>query len=194
MPLSVSGCGETSIQNGFLKCEKAVTAKSDDAAALAKDKETTEESALEATIKELAQKDAAKDVYMGSEYQQFHRKYVSEVSPDRAAYIAKAKAKAKHRYNIKQAVDSLLDLLFHTPEKEKQYVSDDDVSEVFDDDGELIAGHSNMDGLWFPLPTAAENARDMKLTFMYYDAYHDARQAMKAGGTTDTGAVLDIQA
>lgn len=192
MSFSISGCGNSLAVNEFYKSEKSETAKGADTAESVKSDQTTKEIKLEETIQELATKDAAKGVYMGPEYQQVHREYVSEVSPDRGAYIAQAKA--KHRYDLKRSVDDLLDLLFHTPEKEKKSYSDDNLSEVYDEDGELIAGHSNMDGLWMPIPTAAENARDMKLTFMYYDYYHNARQAMKASEASGTGAVLDVQA
>ncbi|OAA84817.1 hypothetical protein [Clostridium ljungdahlii] len=62
--------------------------------------------------------------------------------------------------------------------------------QIYDQSGEMIASYNWASG-WTSVPTSAENAGYHMLTFAYYDAYCNAREAMKAGNISNVTAVLE---
>lgn len=150
-------------------------------------------SKLEETVIAMAKKDAADGVYMGDEFMELRKAYVSEVSPDRNAAIAEVASMTSENasFDLDCDLDKWIAMLLGLSYKaECSYSSSGlDTAGIFDGNGELIATYNWQSG-WTSVSTSAENERHDELKSIYYNAYHEARQSLKEG---QTGSLLNLQ-
>ncbi|MGN0143403.1 MAG: hypothetical protein ACI398_00370 [Clostridium sp.] len=153
----------------------------------------SKKSQLEETVIAMAKKDAADGVYMGDEFMELRKAYVSEVSPDRNAAIAEVTARASENasFDLDCDLDKWIAMLLGLPYKAECTYSASGLNTagIFDENGELIATYNWQSG-WTSVSTSAENERHDELKSIYYNAYHEARQSLKEG---QTGSLINIQ-
>lgn len=162
------------------------------------DVQNTRAQNLKQTVTEMAKKDAANGEYMGAEFVQLRRACVSEVAPDRTAAILQASSMLDSNtwVDYEKELDRYIAMLFGLPYKaEASLPSGQDTAQIYDENGEMIAAYHWQSG-WTAVSTSAENARSDELKFMYYDAYHAARNAMKSasGSGGDSPSLLNVTA
>lgn len=132
------------------------------------------------TIAEMAKKDAKEGVYMGEDFLKLRKEYVAQVSPDRAQAIAQASRFTEIPIPSSEEIDVFLSMLMHLPYKlNENFVSLANTGHIYDENGDAIVA-SHWGGGFSAVSTPAENARHDEVKFVYYDAYKEARQKMKA--------------
>lgn len=140
---------------------------------------------LSEKIKELAKADALQTEYMGTEYHNLLQNEVSKVAPNRAAAIAKATAmmnaeNAENYKIMKEADDKHLRMLFGLPYKAKFEGGPMGTgAHIFDENGDEILTYTPNVG-WHQRSSKEEKQVYGAMKSTYYEAYHEARQEMKA--------------
>nr|WP_315022019.1 hypothetical protein [uncultured Aminipila sp.] len=155
---------------------------------------------LKDKITQLAQEDAKDAIYMGKQYKSLLKNEVAKVSPDRAAAMAKATSMMNSNENIesykemREADERLLCMLFHLPYKAKfETGALGTGAHIFDENNDEIATFTPGVG-WQTCSSKAEQTVYDSMKFAYYDAYHEARIALKAGEKPPTSQTLNLQA
>ncbi len=158
---------------------------------------------LKETIVALAKEDAANAVYMGDQFRTLRMREVEKVAPNRAAAMAKATAIMNSENNEENNAESLkkmeeadykwIRMLLGLPYKAQFETGPLGTgAHVFDENGDEIATYTPQVG-WQTRSSKTENTKSDELKFIYYDAYIEARQAMKNGVVSNTqrSAVVD---
>lgn len=154
---------------------------------------------LKETIVALAKEDAANTVYMGDQFRTLRRREVEKVAPNRAAAMAKATAimnsenNAESLKKMEEADYKWIRMLLGLPYKAQFETGPLGTgAHVFDENGDEIATYTPQVG-WQTRSSKTENSKSDELKFIYYDAYIEARHAMKNGAVSSTqkSAVVD---
>lgn len=155
---------------------------------------------LKDKITQLAQEDAKDAVYMGKQFKALIKNEVAKVSPDRAAAMAKATSMMNSDDNIEsykemcEADERLLCMMFGLPYK-AQFETGvlGTGAHIFDENNDEIATFTPGVG-WQTRSSKAEQTVYDSMKFAYYDAYHESRIELKAGETSLTSQMLNLQA
>ncbi|WP_414732881.1 hypothetical protein [Acetobacterium carbinolicum] len=154
---------------------------------------------LKETIVALAKEDAANAVYMGDQFRTLRMREVEKVAPNRAAAMAKATAimnsenNAANLKKMEEADYKWIRMLLGLPYKAQFETGPLGTgTHIFDENGDEIATYTPQVG-WQTRSSKAENTKSDELKFIYYDAYIEARQAIKNGAVSNTqkSAVID---
>lgn len=155
---------------------------------------------LRETIVAMAKEDAANAVYMGDQFRTLRRSEVEKVAPNRAAAMAKAtsimnsKNNAESLKKMKDADYKWMCMLMGLPYKAQFETGPLGTgAHVFDENGDEIATYTPGVG-WQTRSSKTEITKSDELKFIYYDAYIEARHAMKNGtvlNTQKSAAVVD---
>lgn len=147
---------------------------------------------LKETIATMAKEDAANTVYMGDQFRTLRMREVEKVAPNRAAAMAKATAimnsenNAESLKKMEEADYKWIRMLLGLPYKAQFETGPLGTgAHVFDENGDEIATYTPQVG-WQTRSSKAENTKSDELVFIYYDAYIEARQAMKNGAVSNT--------
>ena len=137
-------------------------------------------------IVELAKKDAKNNVYMGNEFMNLRKSEVAKVAPNRAALIGKfnqsmSSGNMGDMKKIQEADKRWLCILFGIPyEAEYQGEGTGSAIHIYNEGGEEVLTYTQGVG-WHEKETKAETGVHSALKSAYYEAYHNARELLKAG-------------
>nr|WP_320024170.1 hypothetical protein [uncultured Acetobacterium sp.] len=154
---------------------------------------------LKETIVVMAKEDAVNGVYMGDQFRTLRMSEVKKVAPNRAAAMAKATSIMNSENNAEslkkmEAADyKWIRMLLGLPYKAQFETGPLGTgAHVFDENGDEIATYTPQVG-WQTRSSKTENTKSDELKFIYYDAYIEARHAMKNGTVSNTqkSAVVD---
>lgn len=139
---------------------------------------------LKEKIVELAKKDAQSNIYMGNEFMNLRKAEVSKVAPNRAALMGKfnqsmSAGNMSAMKEVEEADKRWLCILFGIPyEAEYQGTGTGSAIHVYNEDGEEVLTYTDGVG-WHQKETKAESQVHSALKSTYYEAFCDARQALK---------------
>ena len=141
---------------------------------------------LKEKIVELAKKDAKNNVYMGNEFMNLRKSEVAKVAPNRAALMGKfnqsmSSGNMGDMKEIQEADKRWLCILFGIPyEAEYQGEGTGSAIHIYNEGGEEVLTYTQGVG-WHEKETKAETGVHSALKSAYYEAYHNARELLKAG-------------
>lgn len=154
---------------------------------------------LKDKVTQLAQEDAKDAVYMGSQYKSLLKNEVKKVSPDRAAAIAKATSMMNSDEYIEsykamcEADERWICMLFDLPYKAQFETGALGTGvHIFDENNDEISTFTPGVG-WQARSSKEEQTVYDSMKFAYYDAYHEARIALKAGDSPTASQTLNLQ-
>ena len=139
---------------------------------------------LKEQIIQYAREDAEKNVYMGDKFRCLRKNEVAKVAPNRAALIGKlnqaiVSGNMGDMKKIKEADERWLCILFGIPyEAEFQSVGFGSAVHVYNENGEEVLTYTGGVG-WHEKETKAETAVHSALKFTYYNAWQEAKKAIK---------------
>lgn len=136
-------------------------------------------------IKEYAKEDAKQGVYMSKGFTQFHLAHMKQcVSPDRsgpkAEVMSAIQAALKEPHPLLQALDKMLEKLSGGGSAKLKISGVQQAAEVYAPNGENIASYNSLGGGWTDIQTKEEHSFLDESTFVYLQAYREARAEMKA--------------
>lgn len=194
MTVSVVGQNTNSRMETYFSGLKNKVTKSSGTVEAKISEQGTEKNSLEERIIVIAKRDAANGVYMSSEYAQLEKEAVSECSPNRSAAISQVSSLMTSKKHSTTGGYPLIAILLGLPYKaEMSSGLHGNYASIYNEGGEMIASYHWKSG-WTSVPTAAENACTDKLTEIYYNAYHEARIAIKSGTAESNVGRLDMKA
>ena len=141
---------------------------------------------LQEKITEYAREDAAQNVYMGNKFLALRKSEVAKVAPNRAALIGKFNQSMNSgnmgdMKKIQEADKRWLCILFGIPyEAEYQGEGTGSALHIYNEEGEEVLTYTQGVG-WHEKETKAETGVHSALKLAYYEAYHDARNALNTG-------------
>ena len=144
---------------------------------------------LKEKIVELAKKDAQDSVYMGETFINLRKEEVSKVAPNRTALIGKfSQAINSDNMSAMKEVEAAdrkwLCILFGIPYKaEAQGTGYGSAVHVYNELGEEVLTYTGGVG-WQEKETKAETEVNSTLKWTYYEAYSEARKALKQEEST----------
>lgn len=139
---------------------------------------------LKEKIVELAKKDAQSNIYMGNEFMNLRKAEVSKVGPNRVALMGKfnqsmSSGNMSAMKEIEEADKRWLCILFGIPyESEYQGTGTGSAVHIYNEDGEEVLTYTDGVG-WHEKETKAESQVHSALKSTYYEAFCDARKALK---------------
>lgn len=144
---------------------------------------------LKEKIVELAKKDAQRNVYMGNEFMNLRKAEVGKVAPNRAALMGKLTQSMSGNMSAMKEVEEAdkrwLCIMFGIPyEAEYQGKGTGSALHVYNEGGEEVLTYTEGVG-WHEKETKAESQVHSALKSTYYEAYCDARKALKSTEKTD---------
>ena len=144
---------------------------------------------LKEKIVELAKKDAQHNVYMGNEFMNLRKSEVSKIAPNRAALMGKLTQSMSSNMSAMKEVEEAdkrwLCIMFGIPyEAEYQGKGTGSALHVYNEGGEEVLTYTEGVG-WHEKETKAESQVHSALKSTYYEAYCDARKALKSTEKTD---------
>lgn len=140
---------------------------------------------LKEQIIQYAREDAKNNNYMGVKFQHLRKSEVAKVAPNRAALIGKlnqavVSGNMGDLEKINEADKRWLCILFGIPyEAEFQSEGYGSAVHVYNENGEEVLTYTGGVG-WHEKETKAETAVHSALKFTYYDAWQEAKNAIKA--------------
>lgn len=148
-----------------------------------------------AKIKEHAKKDALTGDYMQDDFNAMKQAYRNKyVSPDRSKAISQVSLMMNSRrtWNYGQNILSLFGFgLPYTANIHKGLTRT--TAEIFDQNGEMIAGYHSDNGTWQSVTTTAETQFMRETNRIYRAAWDEARAELAAaGGQAQTGASVAV--
>ncbi len=134
-----------------------------------------------AQIEAYAQRDAKAGVYMSPGYIAMERAYMeTNVSPDRAGAIAKAKAQMNKPGPKEEVFDWFCEMLDIPYEGRVQRGLLGTYAQIYDENGEMIAAYTPNGSGWTTVPTKAEENFQQTANQIYCTAYKAAKQSLPA--------------
>ena len=136
-------------------------------------------------IKEYAKQDAKQGVYMSKGFIQFRLARMEQcVSPDRsgpkAEVMSAIRAALNEPHPLLQALDKMLEKLSGGGSANLKISGIQQTAEVYAPNGENIASYNSLGGGWTDIQTKEEHSFLDESTFVYLQAYREARAEMKA--------------
>ena len=143
-------------------------------------------------IQTLAREDAQKGIYMDTEFREMRRARMEQyVSPDRSGPMAQVNSIMRDLAKEQERIKILLERLMGNCSAKVQGDSIGQTAEIYSSDGEVIASYNSFGGGWTEVQTKAELKFKSETTMIYYQAYKEARTAMKAEGQIQTSSDTD---
>lgn len=136
-------------------------------------------------IKKYAKEDAKKGDYMSPEFNQMRLAHMKQyVSPDRdgpkAEVMSAIQTALREPHPLLQALEKMLEKLSGGGSANLKISGVQQAAEVYAPSGENIASYNSLGGGWTDIQTKEEHSFLDESTFVYLQAYREARAEMKA--------------